>query len=150
MNHFNVKRHILVADESYLTKSKPGGLCKAGRPKKDQVWIWGAVRQGFMKTHFVFRVLKHPNDAYAGRPRGKEAGDIFVSDKWGGTLAAVKCIRTMSKLTPLQLPHGIVNHSAGEIKNVRGFTTNAIEAKWSVLKRWVRRRSGGRLPTHNN
>ena len=158
----NVKRRIVVADESYLNKSKPGKLSKVGRPKKDQVWIWGAVRQGFMKTHFVFRILEHVDDAYNGRPRGKEemvrnlemldlrAGDTFVSDKWKSTVAALKHVRDASQLTPRQLPHEIVNHSKGEIKNERGYTTNPIEAKWSVLKRWARKKYSGRLPSHSD
>ncbi|CAK0909865.1 unnamed protein product [Prorocentrum cordatum] len=31
-----------------------------------------------------------------------------------------------------------------------GYSTNAIEAKWSVVKRWVRSKYGGRLPRHND
>ena len=75
---------------------------------------------------------------------------IIVSDKWKGTVAAVKQYRTERCFTEAQLPHEIVNHSAGEIINQRGFTTNLIEAKWSVLKRWLRRVNGGRMPTHSD
>ena len=56
------KRNILQMDESFLNKSKPGKLTKAGRPKKDQLWIWGAVVQD-RPDLFVFRVLEHPTDA---------------------------------------------------------------------------------------
>ena len=46
--------------------------------------------------------------------------------------------------------HEVVNHSAGEIVNSNGFTTNHIENRWSLVKRWVRKRMGGRLPLHSN
>ena len=75
---------------------------------------------------------------------------IFVSDKWLGTVAAMKQLRVDEGMTVAQLPHEIVNHSAGEITNSRGFTTNAIEARWSVLKRWARKHLGGKLPGHND
>ena len=42
------------------------------------------------------------------------------------------------------------NHSAGEIVNSNGFTTNHIENRWSLVKRWVCKRMGGRLPLHSN
>ena len=38
----------------------------------------------------------------------------------------------------------------GEIVNVNGFTTNHIENGWSIVKRWVRKRAGGRLPLHSD
>ena len=75
---------------------------------------------------------------------------ILVSDKWKGTLAAVKEYREKHGLTETTFPHEIVNHSEGEIVNARGFTTNHIEAKWSVLKRWLRARLGGALPRGND
>lgn len=43
-----------------------------------------------------------------------------------------------------------MNHSAGEIVNVNGFTTNHIENGWSVVMRWARKRAGGRLPLHSD
>ena len=76
--------------------------------------------------------------------------DIFVSAKWQATVAAVKAYRAQKHLTVAQLPHEIVNHSKGEIVNSNGFTTNPIEAKWSVIKRWIRSRMSGRMPTHSN
>ena len=107
---------------------------------------------------FFFKVLKHPIDAYAGRPRGKqeilenlrELGapkrTIICSDCWLGTIAAVKQYRRENNFTEEEMPHELVNHSQGEIVNSRGFTTNGIEAKWSVLKRWIRKRYAGKLP----
>ena len=74
----------------------------------------------------------------------------LVSDKWKGTLAAIKAYRQDKGLSERQLPHKIVNHSAGEIISAEGYTTNAIEAKWSVCKRWVRKKTGGRMPTHSD
>ncbi|CAK0884697.1 unnamed protein product [Prorocentrum cordatum] len=34
-----------------------------------------------------------------------------------------------------------------KVKKQRGFTTNHFENRWSVLKRWLKKRLGGRLPT---
>ncbi|OLP83431.1 hypothetical protein AK812_SmicGene21185 [Symbiodinium microadriaticum] len=153
---------VFIADESYLNKRKAGSLSRTGRPQKDQVWIWGAVLEGCVSTHFIFRILKHPSEAAAGKPRGHaemldnlgmlglSKGDIFVSDSWPATTSAVKAFRRQHELTERTLPHEKVNHSAGEIKNSNGYSTNAIEAKWSLLKRWARRKLGGKLPSHSD
>eukprot|EP00973_Karenia_brevis_P002342 315388-Karenia_brevis.AAC.1 len=74
----------------------------------------------------------------------------FVSDSWRGTIAAVKRYRTERGYTENQFKHELVNHSAGEVINPRGYSTNAIESRWGVLKRWARYRYGGRLPTHGD
>jgi len=148
-------------DEAHLNKKKSNMLNKYGRPQKDQVWVQGFVVQNHSEI-FMFKVLEHPQDCHDGRPRGKqeilknlnEVGPtkdtILVSDKWKGTVAAIKQYRLDHGFTESQLPHEVVNHSEGEIKNSRGFTTNLIESKWSVLKRWVRRVNGGRMPTHSD
>ena len=47
---------------------------------------------------------------------------------------------------PRQLTHEICNHSEGEIVNERGYSTNAIEIKWGIVKRWVKKKCGGALP----
>eukprot|EP00439_Symbiodinium_sp_Y106_P054477 s3618_g7.t1 len=64
------QKRIFIADESFLNKKKPGKLSKYGRPQKDQIWIWGAVLENNIKTHFLFRILDHPADALDGKPRG--------------------------------------------------------------------------------
>ena len=160
-NH-TLKKRVLIADESFLNKNKPGKLSKTGRPKPDQLWIWGAVLQGYSSSHFIFRILDHPSEAMEGKPRGNaemmqnykllglRKGDIFVSDSWTASISALKHTRTRLKLTEAQLKHELVNHSKGEIVNERGYTTNPIEGKWSVLKRWVKRKYGGKLPNHTN
>ena len=74
----------------------------------------------------------------------------LVSDGWLATLSAIKQYRKDKHLNDRTLPHEVVCHSAGVIVNPRGHTTNAIEAKWSVLKRWVRKRGGGKLPAHSD
>ena len=55
------------------------------------IWLWGAVLQGHVNTHVIFRILEHPEDAYDGKPRGRKEmirnlgmlnlkkNDIFVS-----------------------------------------------------------------------
>ena len=75
-------------------------------------------------------------------------GDIFVSDKWKATLSALKAYRRQTKLSESELRHEVVNHSQGEIVNSNGFSTNAIECKWSVIKRWIRQRLSVILPQH--
>ena len=126
-------------------------------PKADQIWVCGTVVEDHPDM-FFFRVLDHAADAYDGKPRGKaemqkcleavgmDKGMVLVTDKWKGTLAAVKNLKLSRGWTDADLVHEIVNHSTGEIVNMHGFSTNQIEAKWSVLKRWVRKRCGGRLP----
>ena len=121
----------------------------------------GAVLQGDSNA-FVFRVLDHPADALDGRPRGAKEmlanlrliglrkEDVFVSDKWGGTVLAVKKLRAEKGWPRTKPPHEIVNHSEGEIVNAKGYSTNAIEAKWSVVKRWIRSKYAGRLPQHHS
>ena len=37
-----------------------------------------------------------------------------------------------------------------ELVNKNGYICNAIEAKWSVLKRWIKKTRGGELPGSNN
>lgn len=155
------KKIIVQMDESYLNKKKAGKLTKRGRPQHDQVWIWGAIVQGYSTKYFVYRILEHPMDSWEGKPRGKEEilqnlyllglphrNVVLVSDKWLGTLSAVRQYRAENGLTERTLPHKIVNHSEGEIVNSDGYTTNGIEAKWSTIKRWVRKKVGGRMPTH--
>ena len=65
-------------------------------------------------------------------------------------MAAAKKIRTENGWPLSKPPHEIANHREGEIVNARGYSTNAIEAKWSVVKRWIRSKYGGRLPQHND
>jgi hypothetical protein len=155
-------RIVMQLDETLVKGSrKKSRLSKAARPRADQVWVCGAVVEDHPDM-FFFRVLDHPGDAYNGKPRGKEEMQkcleavgldkdmILVTDKWKGTLAAVNNLMRLNHWSETDLVHEIVNHSAGEIVNMHGFHTNQIEAKWSVLKRWIRKRCGGRLPGKKN
>ena len=63
---------------------------------------------------------------------------------------AVKKLRAEKGWPRTKPPHEIVNHSEGEIVNANGYSTNAIEAKWSVAKRWIRSKYAGRLPQHHS
>ena len=58
---------------------------------------------------------------------------------------AVKKLRAEKGWPRTKPPHEIVNHSEGEIVNANGYSTNAIEAKWSVAKRWIRSKVYNRL-----
>ena len=156
------KGRILIADETHLNKRKPSILAKYGRPQRDHIWLWGPVLQGHVNTHFIFRILGHPEDAYDGKPRRRKEmmknlgmlnlkkNDIFVSDKWQATVSAMKTFRREHNLSSSDVKHEIVNHSKGELKNSSDFTTNPIETKWSLIKRWIRTRNAGRLPTHSD
>ena len=86
---------------------------------------------------------------YLGLPNEKRKVTL-VSDKWRGTIAAIKQYRQDKGWAERDLPHELVDHDAGEIVNSNGYTTNGIEACWSVLKRWVRKVKGGRMPTHSD
>ena len=109
---------------------------------------------------FLFRILDHPDDAYDGRPRGhkemlrnitslgSKQHDTFASDKWKLTVSAFKAFREANGLSESDLPHEIVNHSLGELANENGFSTNPIEAKWSVIKRCIRNTMADKLPAH--
>ena len=156
------KTRIFIADETHLNKRKPNVLAKHGRPQRDPVWLWGAVLHGHVRTHFTFRVLKRADEAFDGKPRGHKEmvhninllglrkGDIFVSDKWKATLSALQCFRRDEGFTEQQLRDEIANNSAREITNQNGFCANAIECKWSVVKRWIRQKMSGILPTHSD
>ena len=152
----------VIMDESYLNKGKLSKLNKIARPKKDQVWIWGAVVDGASDTNFIFRILEHPSDAMDGKPRGEaemlanlhllglKKGMRVVSDGWLATVAAVKKFRRAKGWSEADLPHEVVNHEKKELVNKNGYSSNAIEAKWSVLKRWIKKTRGGKLPSNNN
>ena len=81
---------------------------------------------------------------------GLKKGDILVSDGWKATLSALAAHRRKHRLSNASLRHEIVNHSPSEIVNKNGFSTNAIEAKWSIMKRWIRQRMGSKIPSHSD
>ena len=74
----------------------------------------------------------------------------FVSDSWGGTIAAVNQYMRDRGYTNRDFKHELVNRNQGEVVNPRGFTTNHIENRWSVFKRWARYHNGGKLPHHGD
>jgi hypothetical protein len=148
----------LQLDETLANGSrKKSRLAKSARPKKDQIWVCGAVVEDHPDM-FFFRVLEHAGAAADGKPRGKDemlkcleaigldAGMVLVTDSWKGTIAAVKELKRRRGWTDDMLVHELVVHSQGQIVNPNGFSTNQIESKWSVLKRWIRKRNGGKLP----
>ena len=160
-NFYSKYKYVIEIDESHLNQSKPGALTRSGRVQADQVWVWGAAIPR-MPDRFLFRILEHPVDAEAGRPRGKEEilkclhllniprKTILVTDGWKATRAAIEELKREKGWGNADLWQEVVNHSAGEIVNANGFTTNHIENRWSLVKRWVRKRMGGRLPLHSN
>ena len=139
-------------------------LAKHGRPQRDTSMALGrgAPRSSAYSLYVSSSQLNHPGDASDGKPRGHKEmvhninftgvrkGDIFVSDKWRATVSAMKCLRKDKSFTEQQLRHEIVNNSIGEIANQNGFSTNAIEWKWSVIKRGIKQKMSGTLATHSN
>ena len=81
---------------------------------------------------------------------GLKKSTIIVSDGWKATVSAFNAFRTEKGWTRLDLRQELVIHSRGEAVNPRGFTTNGIENVWSRVKRWVRRRCEGRMPSHSD
>ncbi len=153
------RRVVIQVDETLANGSrKKSRLAKMARPKRDQIRVHGLVVED-QPSLFYFRVLEHPADAYEGKPCGNEELKrclesiglkkecVLVPDSWRGTVAAVKNLKAEKGWSETDLPHELVNHSAGEIVNAHGYSTNQIEATWSVLKRWLRKRFGGRLPS---
>lgn len=51
---------------------------------------------------------------------------------------------------PNDIKHELVNRSQGEIVNANGYSSNHIEGRWSVVKRWTRYRNGGKLPVYTD
>ena len=74
--------------------------------------------------------------------------DVYVSDKRGGTVAAVKRLKRQPGW--LRFKHQILNRSAGEIANSAGYNTNAIAAKWPILNRRIKKMHGGTLPRNHD
>ncbi|CAK0839147.1 unnamed protein product, partial [Prorocentrum cordatum] len=124
-----IHKRALIADESFLNKRKPGKLNKRARPQN-------SCGSGEMPHN-----ISLPNT---------QKGRALVPDKWGAAMSAAKALRRSRGLTETALPHEPVNHDAGEVLNERGFSTHAVEAKWSALERWVRGKHGGRLPSHSH
>jgi len=161
MSFYKKYKYVVEDDESHLNKLRSGALSKSSRAGPDQVWVWGATVPR-RPDRFLFRVLEHPQDAMDGKPRGQaeildclrllnlQPKTIIVTDGWKATIATVQQLKQEKGWGDADLWHEIVNHSAGEITNAHGFTTNHIENRWSLVKRWIRKREGGRLPSHND
>lgn len=136
-------------DEAFLNRPKRCALPfrHSARQANSARWLWGAVSDDGLVTGDVSLLLLPDADAPRGAMRLRaallkcvEPGSIVVHDDWG----AYRSLDWSS----LPFEHDarcVVNHSK-EITNAFGENTNAIEAVWSTLKRWLRARHGGRLP----
>ncbi|CAK0891797.1 unnamed protein product, partial [Prorocentrum cordatum] len=124
---------ILQVGESFLNNYKLPKLAKSARPKKDKPRLWG-------KKELLDNIeeLSPP------------AGGIIFSGKWRGGIAAAKQCCSGTGLAERTLPREVANRCAGEIANVRGFTTNHVDLQWPWIKRWIRKRDGGMLPERAN
>ena len=148
---------MVECDESLLNKTKRTRLHVPA--SRSQRWLWGAVEEG-NPGRFTFKVLEHPDDAIHGRPRGIQElllavttsgileGSHVVHDGWRATVAL--------PWQQLGMTNTVVRHNQGEVvaydpmapfpEELCFFTTNHVEAKWSSLKRWMRKRCGGKMP----
>ena len=148
---------VVEIDESHISRSKPQSapfrrarLAERRDAARVERWVWGAVERagraaGGQATVVLLDVdLDHPRGAPALREvllRCVAPGSRIVHDDWGA-------YRALDWAT-LPFTHdvrSVVNHSK-EIKNVFGEHTNHIEGVWSSLKRWLRFRCGGLLPS---
>jgi hypothetical protein len=139
-------------DETLIQRTKPWSqpFQKARRTRKrHQTWLWGAAASddGYRHGEVVFVPLldlEHPRGRVALQAAllaTVRPGSIVLHDDWG----AYRAIQ-WSTLPFEHGPRNTVNHSK-EIKNIFGEHTNHIEAVWSALKRWLRKRGGGRIVT---
>ena len=148
---------VVECDESLLNKTKRATLMAPA--SRTQRWIWGAVEEG-NSGRFTFKALEHPDDAIQGRPRGVQElllavmssgireGTHVVHDGWRATVAL--------PWEELGMTNTVVRHNQGEVvaydamapfpEELCFFTTNHVEAKWSSLKRRMRKRCGGKMP----
>eukprot|EP00971_Amphidinium_carterae_P238714 4738807-Amphidinium_carterae.1 len=155
------KKLVVEVDEVFLNKGKFTRLSAGCRPKKSQLWLWGMVVPN-RPDLFWYRLLADPISALDGKPRGTEEilqclrdtgvprNTIIVSDGWKATGPAIDRYRQQCHLGKTALLHEVVNHSEGIVVNENGFTTNHIELQWSLMKRWLRAKMGGRLPSTQN
>ena len=136
------------ADETLINKRKPSILTRVARPQAHLVWLWGAVVSTVGSDECVFHILRSPDEAMDGRPRGKKElwrviqqsiapGTHLTTDGWRAY--------TFMPWSDLDIEWHWVNHSQ-EFINWEGYHTNRIESHWGCLKRWLRDRYGGRLP----
>ena len=119
-----------------------------------QIWLWGAIEVGrpVGEERFVFHILRKAEDALEGRPRGKaELERVLRSAVLPGTRLVTDSWRAYLHMDwdALEIERKAVSH-AHEFVNAEGCHTNRIEAQWSVLKRWLRRRYHGRLPDRDD
>ena len=148
---------VVEVDETLLNKSKRTALVV--RPRPQQKWLWGAVEE-MNSNRFSFKILPYAEDAMMGRPRGVQEitrafqesgiqqGSHVVHDGWRATVAV--------DLEGMGMTRTMVNHRQGEVvvhdpdapfpEELSYFTTNHVESRWSSLKRWLRRRCGGKMP----
>ena len=77
---------------------------------------------------------------------GLQPGMVLVTDSWASTVTAINQFKRDNGWGGTELRHVTVNHAQGEIVRCEGYSTNQVENKWSVVKQWMRKRCGGRLP----
>ena len=151
---FVLKKPAVVKKKpSAATFKRPAGVQGTDQdPRSNGRWLWAAVTVGKgdeLYTHgnglkrFTFRFLKKKSEAAHGKPRGYEEisdtlnmcirhGSIIVSDKWTGT---VKAVRALGYRSPPAINHGV------EFRDREtGFHSNDIESENNRLKAWARHR----------
>ena len=110
--------------------------------------MWGAVAEhGLHDGHVVFVLL---DDLDLGRSANAltqavlkciAPGSCVIHDDWG----AYRAVQWES--LPFDHDSRCVVHHSKEIVNIFGEHTNTIESVWGVLKKWLRSRHGGKVPS---
>ena len=113
-----------------------------------QIWLWGAVVTVGPEQGTFIGVMLNSIDQARGAIELKNVllrtlrpGTRVIHDDWG----AYRHLRWL-ELPFEHDPLSCVFAHKNEIKNAFGEHTNEIEGVWGVLKRWLRKRHGGRIP----
>ena len=77
----HLRNKIVIQMDETLTNAtrKKSRLAKSAKPRRNHIWVAGAVVEDRPDLVF-FRVLKHPADAFEGKPRGKKDMLDFIED----------------------------------------------------------------------
>jgi len=115
---------IVQVDECHLYTRKSN----SGRLLKMRCWVFGGVDEN--GKIFVERVMHRDASTLTEvLIRRVQPGSIIFSDCWSGYIG-VRCY----------YEHHTVNHKLNFVNPQTGTNTQAIESRWNVLKRFLRRK----------
>jgi transposase-like protein len=132
---FDVKPHGKITGEVQADECFVGGKNKnrhankkvkesQDRSVKDKTPVFGLLDHGYVNTQVVpntkGKTLKPIIEAMV------EKGAILITDEWGAYNGLKK-----------DYHHEVIKHKANQYVNENGFSTNALEGFWSLLKRGI-------------